>query len=345
MSYGEVPERLRSIYLFHKRAARPGVRRPRRRGGRGGRRAAARARRRVHADRRRRHPTARVDARSPPRDRPVRADRRAGPARGRAGRRRAASRSSPPSGPSATSSTALAGRAARPPRRATRWPRPTASSAPRTSACCALLQELGEQIAPALLGPPRRLRLRRPAAALRSTRAASAGRRRRQALDAGWRDAAPRAPLKSRRARPDDYRSVRRMRAQAATHGRASSSERNPSSRSSTSPGSSRSRRCSARGPPGRRSRTTSPTPTRPATSASDVDFHSVLEQALADGSVARRRRRSTSPPEPDGTGATRADGSNVDLDIEMASLAENSLEYQALAHDPEDAHAHARRP
>ena len=36
--------------------------------------------------------------------------------------------------------------------------------------------------------------------------------------------------------------------------------------------------------------------------------------------------------PQPDGTGATRADGGNVDADIEMASLAENSLEYQALA-------------
>jgi flagellar basal-body rod protein FlgB len=35
--------------------------------------------------------------------------------------------------------------------------------------------------------------------------------------------------------------------------------------------------------------------------------------------------------PTVDRAGAVRADGSNVDPDAEMASLAENALEYQAL--------------
>ena len=62
-----------------------------------------------------------------------------------------------------------------------------------------------------------------------------------------------------------------------------------------------------------------------------DVDFHSVMEQALSDDSVPAEGSLDFAA-EPDGTGATRADGGNVDPDIEMASLAENSLEYQALA-------------
>ena len=61
-----------------------------------------------------------------------------------------------------------------------------------------------------------------------------------------------------------------------------------------------------------------------------DVDFHAVMEKALADGFSHDQQLDFTA--EADGTGATRADGGNVDPDIEMASLAENSLEYQALA-------------
>jgi flagellar basal-body rod protein FlgB len=54
------------------------------------------------------------------------------------------------------------------------------------------------------------------------------------------------------------------------------------------------------------------------------------MEKALADGFSHDDQLDFTA--ETDGTGATRADGGNVDADIEMASLAENSLEYQALA-------------
>jgi flagellar basal-body rod protein FlgB len=62
-----------------------------------------------------------------------------------------------------------------------------------------------------------------------------------------------------------------------------------------------------------------------------DVDFHSVMEQALSDDAMPDAGSLDFSA-KADGTGATRADGGNVDPDIEMASLAENSLEYQALA-------------
>jgi flagellar basal-body rod protein FlgB len=62
-----------------------------------------------------------------------------------------------------------------------------------------------------------------------------------------------------------------------------------------------------------------------------DVDFHSVMEQALSDDAMPDEGSLDFAA-KPDGTGPTRADGGNVDPDIEMASLAENSLEYQALA-------------
>jgi len=63
-----------------------------------------------------------------------------------------------------------------------------------------------------------------------------------------------------------------------------------------------------------------------------DVDFHGVMEQALADDAIPDEDGAGLEfTPKPDGTGPTRADGGNVDPDIEMASLAENSLEYQAL--------------
>jgi flagellar basal-body rod protein FlgB len=61
-----------------------------------------------------------------------------------------------------------------------------------------------------------------------------------------------------------------------------------------------------------------------------DLDFHQVMEQALAAG-FSPEDGDMTFTPAPDGTGPTRADGGNVDPDIEMAGLAENSLEYQAL--------------
>ena len=62
-----------------------------------------------------------------------------------------------------------------------------------------------------------------------------------------------------------------------------------------------------------------------------DVDFHKVMEQALADDAASAEAQLGFTP-QPDGTGPTRADGGNVDVDLDMASLAQNSLEYQALA-------------
>ena len=64
-----------------------------------------------------------------------------------------------------------------------------------------------------------------------------------------------------------------------------------------------------------------------------DVDFHKVMEEALSDGlTPATSTVGLDFSAKSDGSGATRGDGGNVDPDIEMASLAENSLEYQALA-------------
>ena len=62
-----------------------------------------------------------------------------------------------------------------------------------------------------------------------------------------------------------------------------------------------------------------------------DVDFHGALGGALRLG---RRREAAradaASPPQTDGTGALRADGSTFDADAEAAKLAANALEHQA---------------
>jgi len=64
----------------------------------------------------------------------------------------------------------------------------------------------------------------------------------------------------------------------------------------------------------------------------SDVDFESSLAGALA----ARDRDASVAnvafAPQTDTTSAMSADGNNVDVDQELSSLTENSVEYQALA-------------
>jgi flagellar basal-body rod protein FlgB len=67
-----------------------------------------------------------------------------------------------------------------------------------------------------------------------------------------------------------------------------------------------------------------------PGFQRSDVDFHSVLAAAM-DGGSADAVRSATFSPAPDGSGAVRVDGSNVDIDREMSELSQNSLEYQAL--------------
>ncbi len=65
-----------------------------------------------------------------------------------------------------------------------------------------------------------------------------------------------------------------------------------------------------------------------------DVDFHASLAAALDEQGGAAERREAvhaaTFGPAADGTGATRADGSSVDVDAESARLAANALEHQA---------------
>ena len=63
-----------------------------------------------------------------------------------------------------------------------------------------------------------------------------------------------------------------------------------------------------------------------------DVDFHSTLAAALGDGSsdAASRLQGASFTTQVDASGATRADGSSVDVDAESAKIAENALEQQA---------------
>ena len=64
-----------------------------------------------------------------------------------------------------------------------------------------------------------------------------------------------------------------------------------------------------------------------------DVDFHGALAAAMAGGEDTTRSaldRLSFTPAKDPSAGATRADGSTVDVDAESAKLAENALEQQA---------------
>jgi flagellar basal-body rod protein FlgB len=64
-----------------------------------------------------------------------------------------------------------------------------------------------------------------------------------------------------------------------------------------------------------------------------DVDFHTSLAAAIARGGDEARTalsRVSFSPAKDQTAGATRADGSTVDVDSESAKLAANALEQQA---------------
>jgi flagellar basal-body rod protein FlgB len=61
-----------------------------------------------------------------------------------------------------------------------------------------------------------------------------------------------------------------------------------------------------------------------------DVDFHGALQRALGGGTPALER--TAFAPQQTGEGAVRADGGTVDIDRETSLLAENGLEYQALA-------------
>ena len=59
-----------------------------------------------------------------------------------------------------------------------------------------------------------------------------------------------------------------------------------------------------------------------------DVDFHSTLSAALASGADGLHGLKFSA--QVDASGATRADGSSVDVDAESAKLAQNALEHQA---------------
>ena len=61
----------------------------------------------------------------------------------------------------------------------------------------------------------------------------------------------------------------------------------------------------------------------------SDVDFHSAIAAAMGGGT--ERLESLTFAPAVDTATSMRADGNNVDADQEMAALAENGIEYQAL--------------
>ena len=63
-----------------------------------------------------------------------------------------------------------------------------------------------------------------------------------------------------------------------------------------------------------------------------DVDFHSALAAAVGSGEAAGGALKSLSfaPTRDASAGATRADGSTVDVDAESAKLAANALEQQA---------------
>jgi len=65
-----------------------------------------------------------------------------------------------------------------------------------------------------------------------------------------------------------------------------------------------------------------------------DVDFHGALQAALGRSDAGEQRSSLSSlsfSPQADGSvGATRADGSTVDVDAESAKLAANALEHQA---------------
>lgn len=62
-----------------------------------------------------------------------------------------------------------------------------------------------------------------------------------------------------------------------------------------------------------------------------DVDFHAALSVAMEAPDAASRVQGLQFAPQTDASSSSRPDGNNVDIDAEMASLSENSLEYNSL--------------
>jgi len=63
----------------------------------------------------------------------------------------------------------------------------------------------------------------------------------------------------------------------------------------------------------------------------SDVDFHATLASALESGAPDSALGRLSFERAIDSNAPARADGNTVDVDKEMSTLTENSLDYQAL--------------
>jgi flagellar basal-body rod protein FlgB len=63
----------------------------------------------------------------------------------------------------------------------------------------------------------------------------------------------------------------------------------------------------------------------------SEVDFQSTLADALGGGADAKTIEALDFQPQQQNGGAVRADGNDVDVDAEMASLSENAVTYQAI--------------
>ncbi len=61
-----------------------------------------------------------------------------------------------------------------------------------------------------------------------------------------------------------------------------------------------------------------------------DVDYHGALAQAMGTSKPRHTLEITSFSPTTDATGATRADGSSIDVDAESAKLAANALEHQA---------------
>jgi len=68
-----------------------------------------------------------------------------------------------------------------------------------------------------------------------------------------------------------------------------------------------------------------------PGFKRSDLDFHSALEGAMAQGDDASQLESLTFEPQTDTTSSMTADGNNVDTDTEMSNLSANALDYQSL--------------
>ncbi|MFP5361679.1 MAG: flagellar basal body rod protein FlgB [Thermoleophilia bacterium] len=63
-----------------------------------------------------------------------------------------------------------------------------------------------------------------------------------------------------------------------------------------------------------------------------DVDFHTTLQAALESGDPTTAVKATTFAAATDASsGAMRADGNAVDIDVESATMASNALEYEAL--------------